>query len=86
MRKLVYMECTSTFKNPVTPKVLIVRGKRFPVNTILQRAKMQAVRTPSATHLYFQLQLKNRQIVDVLYDESKKEWYLDDYESFQFDA
>jgi len=82
MRKLVYMECTSTYKNPVTPKVLVVRGKRFPVVEVLQRAKMQTVRVPSTTHLYFQLRLFDQQIVDVLFDETRNEWYLDDYEHF----
>jgi len=78
------MECTSTYKNPVTPKALVVKGKRFPVVEVLQRAKMQTIRAPSATHLYFQLLLFDQQIVDVLYDENKNEWYLDDYEDFHF--
>ncbi len=86
MNKLVFVESTSTYKNPVTPRVLIVRGKRFPVRTVLRRAKIQAPKAPSSTQLYFQMELKDGQIVEVFFDETRREWFLKDYESFQIDS
>jgi hypothetical protein len=86
MEKLVFVESTSTYKNPVTPRILIVRGKRFPVKTILKRAKIQSVQPPSTTHLYFQMQLEDGQVVEVFLDETRGEWFLKNYESFRLDA
>jgi len=82
MKRLIFVECTAAYKYPERPKVVVVDGRRYPVHSILETAKIQPFRPGSRTTHYYRVRLEDDQVVKIYYDENTEEWYLEDYEDF----
>ena len=84
MKKLIHVSCTSAYKYPERPLYLLIRGKKYDVDQILQTAQIQSVDPPFNLVHYFKVRIAAGDYVEIEYHQKTKEWYLLDYEKYDF--